>query len=71
MTLNPVELAKQGAAFQQLQKDYQSYRPNFEKLDEIGSKLVEVESFARLIFQNQIQFFLFDIEGKVPHCIEY
>ncbi|VDK27651.1 unnamed protein product, partial [Gongylonema pulchrum] len=47
-TLNPVELAKQRSTCQQLQSVHQNCAARLEKLNEISSKLVELEAVARL-----------------------
>lgn len=47
-SLNPVDLAKQRSTCQQLQTEYQNCRSEFETLTDAVSKLVEIETIARL-----------------------
>lgn len=46
--MNPVDLAKQRSICQQLQIEYQNCRSEFETLSDTVSKLVEIETIARL-----------------------
>ncbi|KAM3720341.1 Microtubule-actin cross-linking factor [Dirofilaria immitis] len=47
-SLNPVDLANQRSMCQQLQTEYQNCRSEFETLNDVVSKLVEVETITRM-----------------------
>uniref|UniRef100_A0A915B3J8 Microtubule-actin cross-linking factor 1 n=1 Tax=Parascaris univalens TaxID=6257 RepID=A0A915B3J8_PARUN len=47
VSLNPVELANQRNACTMLQSEHQEHRPQLEQLEDLGTKLVEIETLAR------------------------
>ncbi|VDK41941.1 unnamed protein product [Anisakis simplex] len=48
LSLNPVELANQRNACSMLQSEHQEHRPQLEHLEDLGSKLVEIETLVRM-----------------------